>query len=153
MAKTDLKSVFRLIPVTPDDWNLLGIYWKGQFFADLYLSFGLWSAPFLFNQFSDALERILKHHYGLQNVLHILDDFFLAERFRVQCLTSVSTLPWVFMPFRTPVVAARTLGPSQVLEFIGMVLDTTRMEARLPEDKPVRTKDLLPSLRLVGLYA
>ena len=28
MAKTDLKSAFRLIPIHPDDWNLLGIYWQ-----------------------------------------------------------------------------------------------------------------------------
>ena len=27
MAKTDLKSAFRLIPIHPEDWNLLGIYW------------------------------------------------------------------------------------------------------------------------------
>ena len=26
MAKTDLKSASRLIPIHPDDWNLLGIY-------------------------------------------------------------------------------------------------------------------------------
>ncbi len=26
MAKTDLKSAFRLMPIHPDDWNLLGIY-------------------------------------------------------------------------------------------------------------------------------
>ena len=147
MAKTDLKSAFRLIPIHPDDWNLLGIYWKAQFYVDLYLPFGLRSAPYLFNQLSDALEWILKHNYGLQSVLHILDDFFVAERTRVQCLTSFSTLLRVFMSLRAPVVAAKTLGPSQVLEFMGIFLDTTRMEARLPDDKLIRTRELLASFR------
>ena len=147
MAKTDLKSAFRLIPIHPDDWNLLGIYWKAQFYVDLYLPFGLRSAPYLFNQLSDALEWILKHNYGLQNVLHILDDFFVAERTRVQCLTSFSTLLRVFMSLRAPVVAAKTLGPPQVLEFMGLVLDTTRMEARLPDDKLIRTRELLASFQ------
>ena len=27
MAKKDLKSAFRLTPMHPDNWNLLGIYW------------------------------------------------------------------------------------------------------------------------------
>ena len=30
MAKTDLKSAFHLIPIHPDDWSLLGIYWQSQ---------------------------------------------------------------------------------------------------------------------------
>ena len=30
MTKTDLESAFRLIPIYPDDWNLLGIYWQLQ---------------------------------------------------------------------------------------------------------------------------
>ena len=58
VAKTGLKSAFRLIPIHPDDWHLMGIYWQSQYYVDLYLPFGLRSAPFLFNQFSDALEWI-----------------------------------------------------------------------------------------------
>ena len=61
MAKTDLKSAFRLMPIHPSDWNLLGIHWQAQYYVDLYLPFGLRSAPFLFNQVSDALEWVLKH--------------------------------------------------------------------------------------------
>ena len=41
MAKTDLKSAFRLIPIHPDDWNLLGIYWQSQYYVDMYLPLGL----------------------------------------------------------------------------------------------------------------
>ena len=56
MAKTDLKSAFRLIPIHPDDWHLLGIYWKAQYFVDMYLPFGLRSTPYIFKQLSDPLE-------------------------------------------------------------------------------------------------
>ena len=40
MAKTDLKSAFRLIPVHPEDWHLLGIYWQQRYYVDLYLNSG-----------------------------------------------------------------------------------------------------------------
>ena len=56
MAKTDLKSAFRLIPIHPDDWHLLGIHWNNQYYVDLYFPFGFRSAPFLFNQLSVALD-------------------------------------------------------------------------------------------------
>jgi len=49
------------------------------------------------------------------------------------------------MSDRAPVVASKTLGPSQVLEFMGIELDSTSMEARLPEDKLLRTRALLNS--------
>jgi len=41
LSKIDLKNAFRLIPVCPADWNLLGIHWKQQFFIDTCLPFGL----------------------------------------------------------------------------------------------------------------
>ena len=91
MAKTDLKSTFRLMPIHPADWNLLGIYWQSQYYIDLYLPFGLRSASFLFNQISDALEWILKHNYGLRHVIHILDDFFIAEHTKIACLGIFTT--------------------------------------------------------------
>ena len=132
MAKTDLKSAFRLIPVHPDDWNLLGIYWQSRYFVDMYLPFGLRSSPFLFNQLSDSIEWILKHNYGLHHVIHILDDFFIAEPSKVLCLESFSTLLRVFMSLNAPLVASKTIGPSQVHEFMGIVLDSVRMEASPP---------------------
>ena len=159
MAKTDLKSAFRIMPIHPDDWNLLGIYWQSRYYVDLYLPFGLRSSPFLFNQISDALEWILKNNYGLGHVIHILDDFFIAESSKLTCLENFSTLLKAFTSLRVPIVAAKTLGPSQVLEFMGIVLDSTRMEARLPEDKLARISQLLDSFsarrsaRLVDLQS
>ena len=40
-------------------------------------------------------------------------------------------------------VASKTLGPSQELEFMGIVLDSIRMEARLPDDKFNRAREIL----------
>ena len=54
MAK-NLQNAFRLIPLQPKDWNLLGIHWRNQFYINIYLPFGLRSAPFLFNQLADAI--------------------------------------------------------------------------------------------------
>ena len=71
--------------------------------------------------------------------------FFIAEPTRLQCLSSFSTLLRFLMSIHAPVVASKTLGPSQVLEFIrgggGIELDSTRTEARLLEDKPQHTRD------------
>ena len=88
--------------------------------------------PFLFNQLSDALEWVLKHKYGLKYVLRVLDNFFMAEPTWLQCLSSLSTFLCFFMLIHAPVVVSKTVGPSQVLEFMGLELISMRMEASLP---------------------
>ncbi len=38
MAKLDIKSAFRLCPVSPEDHCLLGMRWHGQFYFDRVLA-------------------------------------------------------------------------------------------------------------------
>ena len=78
LSKIDLKDAFRLIPVQSSDWNLLGICWRQKFYIDTCLPFGLRSAPYLFNRLSTALHWILENIYGIEHLLHYLDDFFTA---------------------------------------------------------------------------
>ena len=100
----------------------------------------------------DALKWILTYSYRLQHVLHILDDFLVIEPSRFQCLTSFSTLLLVFVSLRAPLVVPKTLGPSQVLEFMGKELDSSHMEAHLPEDKLTCTRELLKSFKHRSLH-
>jgi len=51
------------------------------------------------------------------------------------------------MLLRAPVVASKTIGPSQEIEFTGIVLDSIRTEARLPQDKLSRIYGLLTSFK------
>ena len=53
--------------------------WGGKFYCDKVLPFGLTSAPFLFNQLSEAVEWLLLNHCGISFVCHILDDFLVIE--------------------------------------------------------------------------
>ena len=55
LAKIDIKSAFRLLPVHAADRHLLGVQWKGAVFIDTCLPFGLRSSPKLFNTLADLL--------------------------------------------------------------------------------------------------
>ena len=74
LAKTDIRNAFRLCPVHPDDYHLLGITWMGHYYYDRVLPFGLRSAPFIFNQVADALQWICLHHFHIGELIHLLDD-------------------------------------------------------------------------------
>ena len=75
MAKIDLKSAFRMIPVHSADCDFLGMHWQGQYYVDTCLPFGLHSAPFLFNEYTTAIEWIMTHIYQLCHFIHYLDNF------------------------------------------------------------------------------
>lgn len=146
MAKTDIQSAFRIIPVHPSDWELLGMKWRGLYFFDKVLPFGLRSAPYLFNQLSDAIEWIIKNNYNFPDILHILDDFFLAAPPpRSNCLTALCKLMTLLTELNIPIAPKKTFSPSTVLEFLGILLDSVKLQARLPEDKLLRLQISLES--------
>ena len=78
MGKIDLKSAFRQCPVRRQDWELLGVKWRGKYYVDKCLPFGLRSAPFLFNRVAEAIEWALKNNYSIEDLFHYLDNFFTA---------------------------------------------------------------------------
>ena len=47
--------------------------WREDYFVDTCLPFGLRSAPYLFDQFVEALQWTLQQNYGLQWLIHYLD--------------------------------------------------------------------------------
>ena len=56
LAKLDIESAYRMIPVHPGDRHLLAVQWAGQTFFDTRLPFGLRSAPKIFSAVADALQ-------------------------------------------------------------------------------------------------
>ena len=60
MAKVDVKSAYRVVPVHPEDRLLLGMSWEGDLFVDTVLPFGLRSAPKIFTALADALEWVIR---------------------------------------------------------------------------------------------
>ena len=56
IAKIDIKSAYRLIPVHPSDRIWQGLVWEDHIYVDGMLPFGLSSAPKIFNSVADALE-------------------------------------------------------------------------------------------------
>lgn len=76
MAKMDIRSAHRNVPVHPDDRWLLGMMWRDSVFIDTVLPFGLRSTLKIFNSLADNLEWVV-HHDGVRDMYHYLDDFMV----------------------------------------------------------------------------
>lgn len=55
LVKRDLAEAFRHVLVAQEDLWLLGFQWEGLFYVDRYLTFGLRTAPFIFDLFAKGL--------------------------------------------------------------------------------------------------
>ena len=133
LAKVDIKHAFRLCPVLPQQWHLLGFSWDNRFYFDMRLPFGSRSSPALFNDFADLLAWILVQN-GLEGLLHY-DDFLISTRGRASCLQQLDTLLDFFRWLGIPVAIEKTVGPAQILIFLGIEIDVVARIIRLPADK------------------
>nr|XP_006822332.1 PREDICTED: uncharacterized protein LOC102808029 [Saccoglossus kowalevskii] len=55
----------------------------------------------------------------------------------------MAVLTLIFRRLGIPIAPHKTVGPTTVLEYLGIELDTVRMQARLPQDKLSRIHELL----------
>ena len=143
LAKIDIKSAFRTIPVRLEDRELLGIYWQQKYYVDCCLPFGLRSAPYIFNQYAEALEWILRNH-GITHVIHYLDDFLIAGKPGLpDCKHALSHMLQICRQLGFPIAEHKIEGPNTVLTFLGILIDTVKLEMRLPEEKLATLRTLL----------
>ena len=140
MAKFDVKSAYRNVAMRPDERHLLGMRWRDLFFVDLALPFGLRSAPFIFNSIADLVEWILKVNYSVRYLLHYLDDFLsLGPAGSSFCADSITIAHSVFFRLGLPLHPSKCEGPTPVLIFLGIELNSLTQTARLPHDKLIST--------------
>lgn len=138
VAKTDIKNAFRLLPVHPSSYHLLGFRFQNAFYYDRMLAMGLGVSCQIFEKFSGALQWVAQHKLGIADMLHILDDFLIIAPTRVACDAQLKAFRDMCEDVGVPLAAEKTEGPAQVLTFAGIELDTLRLEARLPEEKVVK---------------
>ena len=145
MAKTDVKSAFRIIPVKPDHRKILGIKWEGQYYFDRCLPMGASSSCHLFEKLSTALEFIAKKNCIYQ-LVHYLDDFLIIHSSKDKCLKDLEKFLSICDNINVPMAPEKTVFPSQQLEFLGFLFDTVREEIRLPMDKLEKCKATIKQL-------
>lgn len=135
LIKVDIKAAFRLLPLHPDDFSLMGMKHKDTYFVDKALPFGCSISCALFEKFSTFLEWCAKSASGSTNLIHYLDDFCGGEKSEEEAAQLLSAILEVFSCLGVPVAPEKVEGPSTCLKFLGLVVDTIAMEVRIPDDK------------------
>ena len=93
------------------------------------------STPYIFNQFASALHWIMATNYAA-DLIYYLDDFLLAgPPGQPTCSESTETMLRVCERLGIPVALDKLEGPATTITFLGITIDTTLQQLRLPPDK------------------
>ena len=93
--------------------------------------------------FSTAIEWVAKKHLSIPHLIHILDDYLMAAPTYHQCRIDLARFLSLCDYLGVPIAPEKTVGPSNILTFAGIELDSLRMEARLPLDKSEKCKAMV----------
>ena len=147
MGKIDLKSAFRQLPVRREDWHLLGSTGRA---VGTSTSASLWSAV-IPSSFSIALPQQFNgscDNYGIQHLIHYLDDFFTAgPAGSPVCFQKMAKMNEVCKSVNAPIKAEKEEGPFTSLTFLGILLDTTSMQASITVERKTELLKAIEDLR------
>ena len=140
LAKVDLKSAYRSVPVHPMDLELTGLSWtfKGDneptLMRDHRLPFGARLSPEIFNELSQAIRRMM-HRRGFPGVVCYLDDFLCVGTSWEECNSTLMTLMDLLRELGFAINYNKVVDPARRLVFLGVEMDAEERVLRLPTDK------------------
>jgi len=114
--------------------------WRIGVYIDHCIPFGLCSAPKLFNIL--AVLAWIAQNAGISYLIHYLDDYLTMGSSTV-CQHNGNTFVSLCAELGVPLATDKLQGPSTSLSFLGILLDSHRMEIRLPSDKLALIQELL----------
>ena len=147
IAKADILEAFRIIPIRPSDYHLLGFKIKQSYYYDRVLPMGCRSSCQIFESFSKSLQWLLQSVYNFPDVTHVLDDFiFVGPSASHECMRGLKAFLALANYINLPIKHSKTVFPSTCVTVYGIEIDTLSLEARLPHDKLVKAILLLENM-------
>lgn len=140
MAKIDLSEAYRSVKIHPSNYKYTGLCWqfsgesKKTYMYDARLSFGCRRSPYVFNELTQAVVRMMAKK-GFPNVVAFLDDFIVVEPTYARCDAAMRALMLLLRSLGFAINYSKVISPSQRLTFLGIVLDTKAMTLELPSEK------------------
>ncbi len=146
LIKMDVKAAFRSIPVRQEDHHLLGMQWRGKYYYDTCLPFGLKNSPSLWERFSRMLEWILRTYLGVKHVAHYVDDFLIPVPNLNHGIHLMALVKKCWAILGIPASDDKCIGPFSSLVYLGILVDMAQKRILVPDDKKTKAVKTLNKL-------
>eukprot|EP00741_Cyanophora_paradoxa_P008790 tig00001374_g8507.t1 len=141
LGKDDIVDAFKLCPVRPADWGLLGYKLPDparpdqyEYYFDIVLPFGGRSSPRIFEDLAQVIDWAMRQE-GFQPIRFVDDILSTGRSGTGECAAAMAHLAATCADLGVPLSPEKRTGPTTCLVFLGILLDTLAMEARLPPER------------------
>ena len=151
-TKLDLKNAYRSVKVHESNFVATGIKWKFTgdehytIMADTRLPFGAAKSPEIFEKLSQVVCHIMRNKYNVK-VIGYLDDFLCISDSFEGGLNAINILMKLLRRLGFSINYNKVEGPSNVLTFLGIRLNSIDMTLELPSKKLCAFKNDLVEFR------
>ena len=139
MVKVDLKDAYLTVPMHHTAYKYLRFSWKGKCYEFTSLPFGLAPAPLIFTKLLKPIVAFLRSQ-GVRLLVYLDDILLMAlskARLKEHFAIAINLLN--NLGFLLNLKKCIT-EPSQVMEFLGFVINSVEMTLSLPESKVSKIK-------------
>ena len=142
LYKADLSRAYRQLRSDPLDWGFLGLKWKGQWYVDVAIPFGLRHGASACQRTSEAISDIVREEEGAETLPYIDDTAGgalqdVAERHYNALIDCISNLG-------LQAALEKCAPPSTRMMWVGVVFDTVEMTMTID---PERVEEALQACR------
>ena len=89
---------------------------------------------------------VSKSNYNISVIFHLLDDLLTIDRPTECDERTMALLSLIFNKLNITLSAKKTVDPTCVLDYLGIILDTVNMQTRLAEEKGVRITGFIQTI-------
>ena len=133
-VKLDLKDAYFTVAINSAHSHFLKFHWKGNIYMFTCMPFGLSSAPWAFTKLLKVVMGILRRQ-GIRAII-FLDDFLFIDSSAEAVLRSVNIAIELLQRLGFIINWEKSvLIPSQVMEYLGLLIDSLNLSLSLPTDK------------------
>ena len=145
-ARCDIEVAFCHQSMHFSQLFLLGFTFNGKFYINSSLPFGAASSCQIFEKVACALQWIITDQTGRVHISHFLDDFPLLGISHEDICVFILDFYKIMERIGMPVAKEKTLGPTDMLEYLGLILNFITQRIEIPQKKRVKCIDLIAKL-------
>ena len=139
MASVDIKDAYYAVPIATEHQKCLKFRWRDKLYQYTCLPNGLASAPRIFTKLLKPVFNILRQKGYLSS--SYIDDFYLQGATYGECHDNVQETVMLLEDLGFPIHNEKSvLIPSQVLTFLGFVLNSVTITVQLTISRKQKLK-------------
>lgn len=141
LSKTDCKSAFLMLPLAPDQFKWVIMMCEHPhtgvkyYFCLKTVCFGSGTSCFLYMKLSNALAHIFRFRSQGGDISNLLDDFLTCKADEVGCNSYLHMFMDICSEINLPLSEEKTCFATQLIVFLGLLIDTVSQTISIPEDK------------------